>query len=347
MPRHLFVRLDHGSWLVALALSAVSLWSCADWSRRPIFPLEATGQPFVQEQAVVGVAESGAAAVAQLIVAEGLAPRLSLLAFSHDGRSSTTLVIATPDVAQAVAARVLALGRRTIPLVLPALAACWPELFAHAAAAGFTPLLPAAPEPGRRRWSVKGKTEPELSLRLADSPGPPAALVLLLAVAPGGVPGSDEIELARLPLAGAGVEPALWISGTTLWLQGGSVLLGASIPLHRTIAVRRASLSRGEAELHNLHGLANYSQGELDKAQREFDLAIAADEDFVDGLYNAASIAALTDQAEEAVLLLKRAAFIDPRRVQVLGRTDEDLKTLRKRPDVRALLGLTRLPPGD
>ena len=38
---------------------------------------------------------------------------------------------------------------------------------------------------------------------------------------------------------------------------------------------------------------------------------------------------------------------MDPRRVQVMGRDDEDLKVLRKRPDVRALLGMKRPPPSD
>jgi hypothetical protein len=67
----------------------------------------------------------------------------------------------------------------------------------------------------------------------------------------------------------------------------------------------------------------------------------------VDGLYNAASAAALSDRAEDAVALLRRAAAIDPGRVQVLGRNDEDLRVLRKRPDVRALLGLKRPPRED
>ena len=37
--------------------------------------------------------------------------------------------------------------------------------------------------------------------------------------------------------------------------------------------------------------------------------------------------------------------MVDPRRVQVLGRNDDDFNTLRKRADVRALLGLRRPPP--
>jgi Flp pilus assembly protein TadD len=104
-------------------------------------------------------------------------------------------------------------------------------------------------------------------------------------------------------------------------------------------------VTRGEAELHNLHGLADSGAGELDAARREFDRAIAADPRYVDGLYNAAATAALSDRPEEAVAFLRRAAAIDRARVQVLGRNDEDLESLRRRADVRELLGLRRLPP--
>jgi tetratricopeptide (TPR) repeat protein len=154
---------------------------------------------------------------------------------------------------------------------------------------------------------------------------------------------ADEIELARMPLAGAAVRPERWIQAGIVWLLAGSVLPGE--PLHRAVGVRRGSLARGEAELHNLHGFADYSAGELDAARREFARAIAADPLYVEALYNAASTEALADHAEEAVALLRRAAAVDPARVQVLGRNDEDFNALRRRPDVRALLGLHRLPP--
>ena len=104
-------------------------------------------------------------------------------------------------------------------------------------------------------------------------------------------------------------------------------------------------IARGEAQLHNAHGLEEYAAGELDAARREFGRSIAADPSDVDGLYNAAAAAALTGRAEEAVELLARAAAVDPARVQVLGRNDQDFKSLRRRPDVRALLGLRRPPP--
>ena len=79
---------------------------------------------------------------------------------------------------------------------------------------------------------------------------------------------------------------------------------------------RSGPLHRVEAEIHNAHGLADYRARELDVARHEFDRAIAADPSFVDGLYNAASTAALEDRLEEVVVLLRRAAHADPRRVQ-------------------------------
>jgi tetratricopeptide (TPR) repeat protein len=111
------------------------------------------------------------------------------------------------------------------------------------------------------------------------------------------------------------------------------------------VGLRRGSLARGEAELHNAHGYSDYAAGELDAASREFDRAIAADPRFVDALYNAATTAALAGRPAEAVAYLRRAVEVDPRRVQVLGRDDDDLRVLRRRPDVQALLGLKRPPP--
>ena len=146
-----------------------------------------------------------------------------------------------------------------------------------------------------------------------------------------------------MPLTGVPVRPELYLEGDVAWLLAGSV--DANPPLHRTIGIRHASLRRGEAQLHNLHGLADYAAGELDAARREFDRAIAADPRYVDALYNAAATAALSDRAEEAVAFLRRAAALDPARVQVLGRNDEDFKSLRRRADVRELLGMRRLPP--
>ena len=76
--------------LAALCGLALGLTACADWARRPTFPLEAGGQPVVQEQAVLGVSDQGVA-VAQLLFAEADEPSLTLLVFAADGRSSRTV----------------------------------------------------------------------------------------------------------------------------------------------------------------------------------------------------------------------------------------------------------------
>jgi tetratricopeptide (TPR) repeat protein len=196
---------------------------------------------------------------------------------------------------------------------------------------------------------VTGATGLPLLVLLATAAEGDAQL-LLLAEEPGGQPGNqpgtgDEVEVCRLPLAGEPIPAVVWLEGSTAWMLAGSVRGGAEgEPLHRTVALRRGGVRRAEAELHNLHGLADYGAGELDAARREFERAIAADGRFVDALYNAASVASLSDRHEEAVALLRRAAAEDPRRVQVLGRRDEDLRPLRSRSDVRALLGLQQAP---
>jgi tetratricopeptide (TPR) repeat protein len=151
-----------------------------------------------------------------------------------------------------------------------------------------------------------------------------------------------------MPLAGAPVAPQVWLDGRVAWLLSGSVRVGdGSGALHRTVGLRRGGLARAEAGLHNLHGLSDYGAGDLDAARREFARALAADARFVDALYNAASVAALADRTDEALALLRRAVAEDPRRVEVLARNDEDLAVLRRRPDVRKLLGLVRPAPGD
>ncbi len=310
-------------------------------------PLDAAGQPVVQEQALLGLSAAGDAAVAQLTDAEGAPPELTLLLLDHAGGASKVLRRAPVEVARAVAQRVRAAGQRLTPVLAAALAD-WPEGPAQAADLGFVAQAPAVPEPGRRRWSVSGAAalgSLPLSLRVGEVDDSPRALVLLLTERPGGFAGGDEVELSRMPLAGRSVIPELWVAAGTAWLLCGSV--GSAAPLHRAVGLRRGSLPRGEAELHNAHGLADYGAGELDAAAREFDRAIAADPRFVDGLYNAASAAALTGRTPDAVAFLRRAAAVDPARVQVLGRDDDDLKVLRRRPDVRALLGLRRLPPDD
>ena len=334
--------------LVALPLLA-ALAGCADWSVRPMFPEGAAGRPLVQEQALLGLTAAGDAAAGQLLVAEGEPPKLTLLALDRAGGPTRTLLVAPPGASRAVATALLRDGKRPLPLLAAAVAREWPEALAAAGSLGFWPATPAPPEPGRRRWPIAGATGLPLVLRLGELDGPPPAHGLLLAELPGGqAGGAEEVELCRMPLAGEPVAPQVWLAGDTAWLLAGSVRGGtASEALHRTVGLRRGGLQRAEAGLHNLHGLSDYAAGDLDSATREFARALAADDRFVDALYNAASVAALSDRTEEAVDLLRRAVAEDSRRVQVLARDDDDLKALRRRPDVRALLGLHRQPPGD
>jgi tetratricopeptide (TPR) repeat protein len=323
--------------LVALLLA------CAEWRMPPTFPRQAAGRPVIHEQAVLGLSAEGDLAAAQLVDADGEEPRLTLLVFGRRGEPTRTLLEASRERAAAVAQRLHSDGRRPAPILGRLVAAEWPDAVAKTAQLGYARRPPALPEPGSELWRVTGARNAgalPLVLRTArvDRPAPATALLLSDPASP-----DEEIELARMPLAGGAVPPELWIQSGVVWMLAGSVLEGE--PLHRAVGLRRGSLARGEAELHDRHGFADYSAGELDAARREFARAIAADPRSVDALYNAASTAALLGRAEEAVDLLRRAAAVDPARVQVLGRNDEDLKSLRTRPDVRALLGLRRLPP--
>jgi hypothetical protein len=328
-----------------LALACTALAACADWARPPTFPLQAAALPLVQEQALVGLSEGGAAVV-QLLAGDGEPPALVLLLLEAQTGSSRALLAAPEPIARQVLAALLEQGDAPLPLLEGLTARLWPEALEEAGRQGLPPQAPLQPEPGRRRHSLTGVNDLPLSLSLALLPGPPPLQALLLSEAPGGQgAGAEEVELCLLPLAGTPVPPLLWRSGGTLWMLAGSVLPGP--PLRRTVGLRRASLGRGEAQLHDLHGLADYAAGELEAARREFDRALAADPRYVDALYNAASVAALSERTAEAVELLRRAVAEDPRRVEVLARGDEDLAVLRRRPDVRRLLGLVRAPPAD
>jgi tetratricopeptide (TPR) repeat protein len=326
--------------------SCLLFCACAEWGRPPLTAPYRAGQPLLQEQALLGLAADGSAAAVQLIDAEGVAPRLELLVLDARGGETRRLAAAPEAAARAAAQKLRAEGRRPVPLLAAVVAEEWPDARAAAAASGFSSRAPAAPEPGKRRWPVigaPGAGSLPLVLRVALSAGDPPAFVLLLGERPGGEVGGDEVELARQPIAGKPVEGELWLWERTAWLLSGSVADGE--PLRRAVGLRRGSLARGESQIHNAHGYADYSAGDLDAARREFDRAIAADPRFIDALYNAASTAALADREADAVAYLRRAAEVDPRRVQVLGRDDDDFKVLRRRPDVRALLGLKRLPP--
>lgn len=321
-------------------LLSLCLVGCAEFSLPTTFPERAAGQPLIQEQALLGLHASGDGAVAELIDAEAEPPRLLLHAWSREGKPARPLLAAPDAVAREAADELRKSASRTVPLLAGIVAARWPEALARVAAEGFAAPLPAPREPGRARWPVHGKAAP-LALRLSESS---SAAALWLAERPGGQSAGDEVELARMPLLGASIEPQVFVAGRAAWMLAGST---GGRPVRRTVGLRVASLARGEAELHNGHGLADYAAGDLDAARREFQRAIAADPRFLDCLYNAAAVAALSGRDEEAIGFLRRAADIDPRRVQVLGRTDEDLRLLRKRAAVRGLLGLRRTSPSD
>ena len=304
----------------------------------PTFPEQAAERPVVHEQALLGLSDQGDAAVVELVDAEGEDPRVTLSAWGRAGEPARTLLDAPADRARAVAEEIRELGNRPVALLATSVARRWPQAPAAAVARGYAPRAPAEPGAGQV-WRVSGAADAgalPFLLRTATAPLP--ALVLLFSDG-----GSEEIEIARMPLAGAPATPQLWLQAGMAWLLSGSVLQGK--PLRRAIGLRRASLLRGEARLHNLHGLTDHAAGDLDAARREFERAIAADPGFLDALYNAAATAALAGRAEDAVGLLARAASIDPARVQVLGRNDPDLQSVRGRADVRALLGLRRPPP--
>jgi tetratricopeptide (TPR) repeat protein len=306
----------------------------------PTFPDRAAGRPVVHEQALVGLSAQGDAAVAELLEAEGADPRLTLLAFPRDPGGPRILLEASPEQARAAARELEAVARDTLPALGAMVDAQWPQARVRAAQLGYAPRPPAQPEAGVVLWHFVGTAGAgalPLALRVSLATDP-AALALLISDRLGG----DEVQLARVSLTGDVVGPQLFIQGSVAWLLAGSVL---KQPLRRAVGLHRVLLDRGEAQLHNAHGIEDYAAGELDAARREFGRAIAADPSYVDGLYNAAATAALTDRADEAVALLARAAALDPARVQVLGRNDQDFNSLRRRPDVRALLGLRRLPP--
>ena len=327
-------------------LPLVLLCACAEWRQPPLTAPYRASEPLLQEQALVGLGDDASAAVLRLIDAEGVDPRLELLAFDARGGETRRLATAPAEAARAVAQRLRREGRRPVPLLAAIATAEWPQSAAAALAAGFTPRAPLPPDPGTSRWSVNGAPATgalPLVVRSALTDADPPAFVLLLGERPGGEPGGDEVELARQPISGTPVEGELWLAQRTVWFLSGSV--GEGEPLRRAVGIRRGSLARGEAQIHNAHGLADYSAGDLDAARREFDRAIAADARFVDALYNAASTAALADRAAEAIGYLRRAVEVDARRVQVLARDDHDLKALRRCPEVRALLGMKRPPP--
>jgi hypothetical protein len=325
--------------VLATAIATAAALACADYRQKPTFPENAAHQAVLNEQAVLGISNDGSAAVASLIDADGEPAQLQLLIFDAHGAPTKTALEAGPAIAKVVSKRLIDDGQRPLPLLEAAVRAAWPEAFVKAAELGFPPRAQAVPQAGLRRFAATGAAANgslPLVLQL-DEAGD--AMVLSLAERAGGI----DLALARMPLSGAAIAPQLYLQNGVVWMVAGSVREGA--PLHRAAGVRRGLLGRGEAELHNLHGLDDYAAGELDAARGEFARAVAADDTFFDSLYKSASVAALTGDEAQALAFLKRAAAADPARVQVLGRNDEDLRQLRKRKDVRDLLGLRRPPP--
>lgn len=316
------------------------LIACAEWRMPPTFPAAAAGLPVIHEQALLGLSTDGDAAVAQLVDADGQPPELALLAFGRAGGPSRTLLVAAKDIAAAVSRRVREQGQKPGPVLAGAVVLEWPAATKQARDLGFLPRAPARPDAGRQTFPVQGARAAgalPLELRVAVA-GDELALLL-------GDGGGDEVELARMNVPGTPLAQVLWIQAGVAWLLGGSVQPGE--PLHRAAGLRRALLARGEAQLHRQHGLEDREASDPGAARREFARSIACDPVFVDGLYDAAATAAAAGDADEAVALLRRAAAVDPGRVQVLGRNDANLRALRQRADVRALLGLRRLPPDD
>lgn len=307
---------------------------------KPTFPAAAAGLPVIHEQALLGISQAGDAAVAQLVDADGQPPELALLAFDRRGGPSRSLLVAPAEIAAQVGRRLRQEGRRLSPLLGEMVVLGWPAAVRRARDLGYEPRAAALPEPGGKVFAIQGEAAAgALPLALQIQAGREEVALLL---ADGG---GDALELARVNLSGAPLAQVLWIQAGVAWLLAGSVRPGE--PLHRAAGLRPAVLSRGEAQLHDLHGREDRAAGDLDAARREFARSVACDPSYADGLYDAAAAAAAAGAAEEAVTLLRRAAAVEPGRVQVRGRDDPDLKPLRVRADVQALLGLKRLPPDD
>jgi tetratricopeptide (TPR) repeat protein len=308
---------------------------------RPLTAPYAASAPLVQEQALLGLDAEGNAAALQLIEAEGMAPSLTLWRLDKNGGSSRLLLTAPSEVAAQVGAAVREAGREQRTLLADAAKGPFVEAFARANALGFESVAPDAPEPATHHYRAPpiGGFAGFLRTRLVDDD--PEAFLMLLGEDPRGV---EEVEIARQPVAGTPFEAGLWLRGSVAWLLSGSV--GKGDPLRRTVALRQGSIAHGVARIHFARARRARAKGNVEGARAELGSAIAADPHFVDALYAAAAAEAVSGRAEAAVSLLRRAAEVDARRVQVLGRDDEDLVSLRGRQDVRKLLGLPRPPAG-
>lgn len=332
------------------------LLACADYRQKPTFPQGAAHRAVVNEQALLGLSAGGDALAAQLVDADGEPPQLWLAVFDARGAPTRKVLQASDDLAAAISTQLEQQGEAPAPLLERLVRTGWPEAVEKARALGFF----EEPEAGSgRRDSVLAGTARDsvaahgwdlafagkagkFVLRVADDRGPPRMLVLVLSDERD-APAASEVEVARMPLAGEAVEPQIYLHGGVAWMLSGSYRKGAQ--LHRAVGLRRADLRRGEAQIDNLRGLDAAGEGDLDGARGEFERGIEADPTYADVLYNAASTAALMNDDVAAVGFLVRAAAADPARVQVLGRSDKNLRELRKRKDVRELLGERRPPP--
>src|SRR2546428_4265723 len=185
---------------------------CAEWRMPPTFPERAAGRPVVHEQALLGVARRGDAAVAAWWEAAGAQPRLALLVFDRAGGATRALLEASLESARAAWRELQAAARGPAPALAAIVAARWPEAFVRAAQLGYAPRPPSDPEPGRAVWHIEGAAEAgalPLSLRVSPAAEPPALLLLLSARL-----GDEGVERRRGLLAGD-------VAGPQLLLQGG------------------------------------------------------------------------------------------------------------------------------
>jgi tetratricopeptide (TPR) repeat protein len=307
---------------------------------RPLSAPYSASAPLIQEQALLGIDAEGNAAALQLVEAEGMPPSLTLFRLDRDGGPSRVLLAAPADVAGQVAAVVREAGHRAEPLLADAAKGPFADAFARANALGFEALAPEAAQPGTHDYRISTMAFAGFLRTTLAGDDPPAFVVQLGEEGTG----PERVEIARQPVAGEPFEVGLWVRGSVAWLLSGSI--GKGDPLRRTLALRRGSIAHGISELHLGRAREDRKKARLESARAELAKAIAADPRFVDALYAAAAAEAVSGSPDAAVSLLRRAAQVDARRVQVLGRDDQDLVSLRGRPDVRKLLGLPRLPDG-
>src|SRR3984893_18469565 len=197
------------------------LFACAEWRMAPTFPEQAEGRPVIHEQAVLGLSAAGDLAAAQLVDADGAAPSLALLAFGRSGEPTRTVLEAPPERAMAGCRRLRATGPQPAPLLGTLVALDWPGAIARAAQLGYAPRAPEKPAHDGATWRVTGVREAgalPLAIRASQVAEPAPAVALLLSDL---VPGL-EVELARMPVAGAPLAPELWMQAGGVGVPAGA-----------------------------------------------------------------------------------------------------------------------------